>query len=186
VTVSGPPEQPVITEHLLRGFPVRVVNTRVDVDTGQVLIRLAQALDLIASAAPRCFRRLSDDLSGFLVQRFPCRGAFFPDDRRCLVELTFAVNPAHSLAGIAASIVHEATHARIASRCGPLPASVRPREERLCRRAELEFGLAIADTTVVERARRSLALSDDHVAPVVDWTIASRRMLAVDRDALPR
>jgi hypothetical protein len=96
------------------------------------------------------------------------------------------VNPAHSLAGIAASIVHEATHARIASRCGPLPASVRPREERLCRRAELEFGLAIADTTVVERARRSLALSDDHVAPVVDWTIASRRMLAVDRDALPR
>jgi hypothetical protein len=92
----------------------------------------------------------------------------------------------HSLAEIAASIVHEATHARIAARCGSLPLSLRPREERLCRRAELDFGLAIGDAIVVERARRSLALNDNNVAPAVDWTIASRRMLAVDRDAGPR
>jgi hypothetical protein len=183
--VSGPSEQPVITEQRVRGLPVRVVNTRSDIDPRQVLIRLTQALDLIASAAPRCFRRLSGDFSGFLVQRFPCRGAFFPAQRECLVELTFAVNAAHSVAEIAASIVHEATHARLASRCGSLPASLRPREERLCRRAELEFGLAIADATVVERARRSLALSDDNVAPTVDWSIASRRMQSADRDALP-
>jgi hypothetical protein len=165
---------------------VRVLNTRADIDTRQALIRLTQALDLIASASPRRFRRLSTDLSGFLVQRFPCRGAFFPANSECLVELTFAVNPEHSVAEIAASIVHEATHARIASRCGSLPPSLRPREERLCRRAELDFGLAVADATVVERARRSLALSDDDVAPTVDWTIASRRMLAADRDAGPR
>jgi hypothetical protein len=165
---------------------VRVVNTRPDIDTRQVLIRLTQALDLIASATPRVVRRLSIDLSGFLVQRFPCRGAFFPAARECLVELTFAVSAAHSVAEIAASIVHEATHARIASRCGSLPSPLRPREERLCRRAELNFGLAIADAIVVERARRSLALTDSNVAPAVDWTIASRRMLAVDRDARPR
>jgi hypothetical protein len=184
--VLEPREPPVITEDRVREFPVRVVNTRADIDTRQVLIRLTQALDLIASAAPRCFRRLSRDLSGFLVQRFPCRGAFFPAERECLVELTFAVNPAHSVAEIAASIVHEATHARIASRCGSLPLSLRPREERLCRRAELEFGLAIDDAIVIERARRSLALTDDNVAPTVDWSIASRRMLAADRDAFPR
>jgi hypothetical protein len=183
---SGPGEQPVITDDRVWGFPVRVINTRPDIDTRQVLIRLTQALDLIASAVPRCFRRLSSDLSGFLVQRFPCRGAFFPAERVCLVELTFAVNAAHSLPEIAASIVHEATHARIAARCGSLPASLRPREERLCRRAELEFGVAIVDATVIERARRSLALTDDNVAPAVDWSIASRRMLAADRDALPR
>jgi hypothetical protein len=180
---SEPGEPPIITEHRVRGFPVRVINNRPDIDTGQVLIRLTQALDLIASGAPRCFRRLSGDLSGFLVQRFPCRGAFFPAERVCLVELTFAVNAAHSLPEIAASIVHEATHARVAARCGSLPASLRAREERLCRKAELDFGLTIADGTVVERARRSLALSDDNVAPAVDWTIASRRMMAADRDA---
>jgi hypothetical protein len=184
--VSVLPEQPAFTEHRVRGFPVRVVNTRPDIETRQVLIRLTQALELIASASPRRFQRLSSDLSGFLVQRFPCRGAFFPAGRECLVELTFAVNATHSVAEIAASIVHEATHARIASRCGSLPSSLRAREERLCRRAELDFGLAIADATVVERARRSLALSDDHVAPAVDWSIASRRMMAADRDALPQ
>src|SRR3954449_1858384 len=92
---SEPGEPPIITEHRVRGFPVRVINNRPDIDTRQVLIRLTQALDLIASGAPRCFRRLSGDLSGFLVQRFPCRGAFFPAERVCLVELTFAVNAAH-------------------------------------------------------------------------------------------
>jgi hypothetical protein len=65
--MSVPREQPAITEHRVRGFPVRVVNTRHDIDTRQVLIRLTQALDLIASATPRRFRRLSRDLSGFLV-----------------------------------------------------------------------------------------------------------------------
>ena len=176
---------PEVSEHLVRGFRVRVTNTRPDIDTNQVLIRLAQALDLIASAVPRSYRRMRQDLAGFVVERFPCRGAFFPRERECLVELTFTVNPAHGLAEIAASIVHEATHARVAHRCGPLPEAVRPREERLCRRAELEFGLAIpAGEVVVARARRSLALADEEVAPSVDWQEAARRVAAVDRDQL--
>jgi hypothetical protein len=173
------------SKHLVRGFPVRVTNTRPDIDTRQVLIRLAEALDLIASAVPRLYRRMRQDLAGLVVERFPCRGAFFPRERECLVELTFTVNPAHGISEIAASIVHEATHARVAHRCGPLPETLRPREERLCRRAELEFGLAIPDgEVVVARARRSLELADEEVAPAVDWQEAARRIAAVDRDQL--
>jgi hypothetical protein len=57
----------------------------------------------------------------------------------------------------------------------------RPREERLCRQTELEFGLALPDAgVVVERARASLALADEEVAPAVDWTEAARRVAAVD------
>lgn len=175
-------EATVVTTHRVRGFSVRVTNSRPDIDTQQVLARLTQALDLIAAYAPRRYQRMQRDLAGIDVRRFPCRGAFFPRERECLVELTFTVNPAHGTEEIAASIVHEATHARVAQRCGPLPEPMRPREERLCRRAELEFGLALPDgQVVIERAHRSLAMTDRDVAPKVDWTEAARRVAAADQ-----
>jgi hypothetical protein len=174
-----------VTEHrVVHGLPVLIENTRPEIRTEQVVQRLGAALDLIAAYVPRRYRRLRQDIAGFVVQRFACRGAFFPGPRACLVELTFAVNPRHALAEIAASIVHEATHARVAHRCGALPLEQRPREERLCRQAELEFGLALPDgAVVVERARASLALPDQAVAPAVDWTEAARRVAEADARA---
>jgi hypothetical protein len=158
----------------IRGFLVTVTNTRGDIATPQVLERLTRALDLIAAYA----------LAGLVVRRFPCRGAYFPQERKCLVELTFTVNPRHTLAEIASSLVHEATHARIASMCGSLPQEQRAREERLCREAELEFGLALPDGAgVVERARWALALSDQDVAPAVDWAEGARRVAARDAES---
>lgn len=172
--------------HQVRGISVRVINSRPDIETGAVLDRLSHALDLIALYAPRRFRRMTQDLSGIVVHRFACRGAFFPQTRECLVELTFTVNPDHTLPEIAASIVHEATHARVAARCGMLPEALRPREERICRRAELDFGTALpGGAVVVERARRSLGLSDQDVAPQVDWHAAARRIESIDRQQLP-
>lgn len=168
-------------EHRVRGLRVRIESTRPDIDAAEVLARLGRALDLIATYAPPRFRRMQQDLAGIVVRRFACRGAFFPQERECLVELTFAVNPRHSLAEIAASMVHEATHARLAAMCGPLPQHHRAREERMCRKAELEFGLAIPDGgVVVERARAALAMTDQDVAPAVDWAEATRRVQAVD------
>lgn len=168
----------------MHGLPVRIVNTRPDIETEQVAQRLAAALDLIASYAPRCYRRLRTDLAGFIVERFACRGAFFPMSRECLVELTFTVNPQIGLPEIAASIVHEATHARVAHWCGSLPLEHRAREERLCRRAELDFGLALPDgTIVVQRAQDSLALAAEDVAPTIDWQEAARRVVEVDAAA---
>lgn len=170
-----------IEHHAVHGLPVRVSNTRPEIRTEDALRRLGQALDLIAAHAPHRYRRLRADLAGFVVERFPCRGAFFPDSRECLVELTFTVNPRHTLAEIAASIVHEATHARVARWCGGRPVQDRAREERLCRRAELELGLALPDgDAVVERARDSLALADREVAPAIDWAEAARRVAQVD------
>jgi len=171
-------------QHRVHGLPVRLLNSRPDIRSDEVLERLGAALDLIAAHAPRRYRRLRTDFSGFLVQRFACRGAFFPDSRECLVELTFTVNPRHSIAEIAASIVHEATHARVARMCRTKPPHWHAREERLCRRAELEFGLALPNGgVVVERALQSLALSDPEVAPDVDWAEAARRVAQVDERA---
>ena len=168
----------------IHGLPVRIVNTRPDIQTEQVARRLALALDLIAAYAPRCYRRLRSDLAGFVVERFACRGAFFPMSRECLVELTFTVNPEVSLPEIAASIVHEATHARVAHWCKSPPPEHRGREERLCRRAELDFGLALPDgDRVVQRAQASLALTEQEVAPTIDWQEAARRVAEVDAAA---
>ena len=173
-----------MTQYRVHGLPVTVLNTRPDIDESRVVDRLTGALDLIAAHAPRRLRRLRRDIAGIVVRRFPCRGAFIPQTRECLVELTFTVNPRHSLAEIAASIVHEGTHARIAARCGPLPEQQRPHEERVCRKAELEFGLALPDgDVVVERARFALQMSDRDVAPQVDWTEGARRVAAADRNS---
>ncbi|HEU4697650.1 MAG TPA: hypothetical protein VFS40_00565 [Gemmatimonadales bacterium] len=165
------------------GFPVEVRNTRPDIDTAYVLARLAEALALIGRHQPRALRRLRADVAGFDVRRYPCRGALFTDTRVCLVELTFLGTGRHAVAEIAATIVHEGMHARLAR----LGLSARPetlaREERLCREAELEFGLAIPDgAVVVERARQSLALADAEVAPRIDWAQAQRNVERVDRE----
>ena len=179
----APAEPPPVEHHVVHGLPVRVVNTRPEIQTSDVIQRLTAALDLIARYCPARYRRLRQDLSGFVVQRFACRGAFFPDTRECLTELTFTVNPRHGLPEIAASIVHEATHARVARMCRTRPPDSHAREERLCRRAELELGLALPEPeadVVLRRARESLALADRDVAPAVDWAEAARRVAEVD------
>ena len=166
----------------IHGFPVRITNTRPDIATEAALDRLSAALGLIGTYAPRRYRRLRVDLAGFVVERFACRAAFFPDSRECLIELTFTVNPRHGLPEIAASIVHEATHARIHGWCRRQSINQRAREERACREAELDFGLRLPHgSVVVERARASLALTDEGVAPSVDWREAAQRIDEVDR-----
>jgi hypothetical protein len=57
------------------------------------------------------------------------------------------------------------------------------REERLCRRVELEFGLSLPPelgAPVIQRAVESLELADSEVAPEIDWAEAQRRIRAID------
>jgi hypothetical protein len=109
-----------------------------------------------------------------------------PDARAVITELTFLARRDITAAPVAASMLHEAMHARIAA-MELVPASHdAAREERICRRVELSFGLALPfalGADVVERARWALALSDQEVAPVIDWAEAQRRQDAIDRAA---
>jgi hypothetical protein len=168
------------------GFDVFVENTRADIETGAVLTRLEEALALIDRYQPRRLRHLRRDLAYFRVERFPCRGAYFPDERACLTELTFLARRDITAAPVAASIVHEGTHARVDRRRLARGSRDMAREERLCRRAELDFGLALPEALgapVVARAAASLELADAEVAPVIDWRLASARQAAVDANA---
>lgn len=175
--------------HDVRGFRVVVENERPDIDTARVLARLGEALDLIERHQPWRLRHLRRDLAEFWVVRHPCRGSYFPQQRACLTELTFLARTDITAAPVASSIIHEGMHARV-HRMGVRPEQRDPaREERICRRAELDFGRALPPelgAPVVERAAAALALEDEEVAPSIDWQVALARQAAVDEAASRR
>jgi hypothetical protein len=171
--------------HTVRGVAVDVENTRPDVATADVLARLDEALALIERHQPWRLAHLRRDVRRIRVARFACRGAYFPDDRTVLTELTFLARRDITAAPVASSILHEGVHARVHA-MGVQRRDERDlaREERLCRRAELAFGCALPaelGAPVVERALATLEMDDRDVAPVVDWGVAAARVEAVDR-----
>ena len=173
-----------ISHHAVLGIPVVVNNTRPDIATADVIARLERTLALIERHVPHHFRHLQRDFAYIVVQRFACRGAYFHEQRACLVELTFTVNAGFSDAEVAATILHEAMHARLHRLGFPLEMEDRARQERFCRRAEIEFGRLVPNgERVLERAEWTAALSDEEVAPVIDPVLAAERIAAVDRAA---
>jgi hypothetical protein len=178
------------TRRMVRGIPVELRNSRADISDTEVLVRLDEALALIARYQPIRFRHLQRDVRAIRVERFPTRGAFLPAERVVLTELTFLARRDISAAPVASSILHEGVHARVhgfrARVMGGFPVGAdMAREERLCRRAELTFGRVLPTdlgAPVIERAEQSLGLSDQEVAPVVDWGLARERQDAADRD----
>jgi hypothetical protein len=169
---------------VVRGFPTTILNTRPDIDTAEALARLDGALALLERYVPHHYRRLPRDVAGFLIERRAYRGAFLPATRTLLVELTFVVNRSFSLAQVAATILHEGMHARLYQRGLATGADESHRQERFCRRAEIEFGrLVPGGEPIVERATAALALSDQAIAPIVDPTVAARRIADADRAA---
>ena len=178
-------ERSTVTRHEIAGIPVVVDNTRPDIDTRDVIGRLERSLSLIERYVPHHFRHLKRDFSLILVQRFACRGAYFHEQRACLVELTFTANPDFSDAEVAATILHEAMHARLHTLGFPLEMDDRARQERFCRRAEIELGMLVPNgDRVVARAQWTSDLSDEEVAPVIDPRVAAERIAEVDRAAL--
>lgn len=177
------PSAPELYATTLHGVPVQVVNTRADIATADVLSRLDEALALIATYQPWRLRHLQRDISAIRVERFPCRGAYDPSRRVLITELTFLARRDITAAPVASSILHEGVHARVDAFGVRRAGRDSAREERLCRRAELAFGLALPSelgAPVIERARDSLTLADAEVAPVIDWNEALRRQDAID------
>jgi hypothetical protein len=171
---------------VLRGIPIIVDNTRPDIATADVLGRLDEALALIERYQPWRFRHLQRDLDAIHVVRFPCRGAWIGEEGACVTELTFLARRDITAAPVASSIVHEGMHARVDRMGVSRYSRDRAREERLCRRAELEFGQSLPSdlgAPVIQRALESLALADQDVAPAIDWSEALKRQNEIDRNA---
>jgi hypothetical protein len=183
------PAEPAAIMREIDGISVGVINTRPDIDTERVFRRAEAVIRRIAHYQPWRLAHLRRDVAGIVVERYPCRAAYLPAVNLCLLELTFMANEQFSDSQVAASLVHEGMHARLdhlARAYGVTPFdAARARHERICRRAELDWGLAVPDgEPVVRRALESIQLADEEVAPAISWEEASRRMSAVDQAAL--
>jgi hypothetical protein len=171
---------------VIGGIPVHVINTRDDIDTQRVFRRAEAVIARVAQYQPWRLAHIRRDIAGIVVQRYACRAAFFGDSKLVMLELTFMANEQFSDSQVAASFVHEGMHARLdrlGEKYGVTPfAAARARHERICRRAELDWGRAVPDgEPVVRRALESMALAAEEVAPTIEWGEASRRVAAVDR-----
>lgn len=167
----------------VRGFTVVVDNTRPDIRTEDVLTRLDESLALVERYQPWRLAHLRRDLKHIRVMRFPTRGAYLSEHRACLVELTFLNRRDIGPATVASTIVHEGMHARVHRMGVSAENRDRAHEERICRRAELEFGQSLPPdigAPVIERAWASLQLDDQGVAPDIDWAEAMRRQNEID------
>lgn len=185
-------DEPKAESQLIQGIRVDVVNTRDDIDTARVFRRADAVIRRVQEYQPWRLAHIRRDLVGIVVKRYPCRGAYFIGTRLCLLELTFMANEDFSDSQVAACLIHEGMHARLdrlSEKYGVMPFDqARARHERICRRAERDFGLAVPDgAPVVQRATDSILLDDDEVAPTIEWEEARRRMSAVDeaRSTLP-
>jgi hypothetical protein len=181
---TSPDPQP--ETRIIDGIRVDVLNTREDVSTERVFRRAEAVIQRVGQYQPWRLAHIRRDIAGIVVMRYACRAAYFPDSRLCMLELTFMANEQFSDSQVAASFVHEGMHARldrVSEKYGVTPFSqARARHERICRRAELDFGLAVPDgAPVVQRAVESMRLADEDVAPALEWGEAGRRVAEVDR-----
>src|SRR5215218_4881370 len=178
--------QPHPETRIIDGIRIDVLNTRDDVSTERVFRRAESVIHRVEQYQPWRLAHIRRDIAGIVVIRYACRAAYFPDTRLCMLELTFMANEQFSDSQVAASFVHEGMHARLdrlAEKYGVTPfTEARARHERICRRAELDFGRAVPDgEPVVQRALESMRLADEEVAPAIEWGEASRRIAEVDR-----
>src|SRR5258708_5937554 len=116
-----------------------------------VLGRVVDALCLIKTHDPHRYNRILRDLDRLWVRPVPgARGRYNVSLRACELNRRFVLDEASEL--IAATIVHEATHARL-WHCGfGYEEGVRARVENVCARRELAFAAKLPSRQPV-RAR---------------------------------
>jgi tetratricopeptide (TPR) repeat protein len=127
--------------------------------SGLALDRVVDALCLIKTHDPHRYSRLLRDLDRVWVRFLPgARGRYSIPLRACELNPRFVLDAASSAELIAATIVHEATHARLWD-CGfGYEEAVRARVENVCVRSELAFAAKLPSGQAVRaRAEQKLA-----------------------------
>lgn len=157
----------------IHGIPVWVLNDGEYATDDALFDKAGAALDLIVAYQPWRIGSMRKDFGRIFIRRNEGCRAMFDLERSCVLDNFFVATFAPQQ--VAASIVHEGVHARLRRGGRRVPPELIAWEERLCRRAELGFGLRIPDgAAVVERARASLSLSDAEVAPLTDAATLAR------------
>jgi hypothetical protein len=150
------------------------VGTYFQKNAEEVMRRVEEALRLIKRYDQRRYKRIISDLDRVWVRLVPgALGRYVHTHRTCELDERFVLAEASLPEVIAATIVHEATHARL-WRCGiGYAENIRGRVEAVCFRRELAFARKLPNGEHVrEKALDSLAM------PPATWTDTADR----DRD----
>lgn len=165
----------------IHGIDVWMINDGRFATSEQLFQKIEAALQLVADHTPWRLKAMLRDFSRIFMYRQEGVRALFDHRRQCSLDTYFvATFPAEQ---VASSIVHEGVHARLRRGGRTPPRDLIAWEERLCRKAELAFGLRLPNgAAVVERARASLSLPDQDVAPTaVGVQFRNRRPRGGDR-----
>lgn len=123
-----------------------------DADEGQAplwLEKVSRALSLIEALQLSVYRRMGTDVDRILVDRI--RGPmYYPPGRVVWLHGPGLHNA--EVEAVAGMLVHEATHARIATNRIRYSRDVRARHELACVKAEVRFAMRIGRTDLAERA----------------------------------
>ena len=142
------------------------------------LRRLEAVLTLIKVHDPRRYHRMLQDLSRIWVRMLPGSAASFNRAARaCQLDTRFALDEGVSIAEIACVIIHEATHARLASRGITYDEGRRRRIELVCRRQELRFALCVPDTSEIQERLRSWLIAPPEASL---WTNSAMAQAHID------
>ena len=120
--------------------------------------KVSAALALIATHSPIRLRHIRRDLRGIWITETAGNQAEYDwAERLCLLDRGYLLRPEFTPAHVAASVIHEATHARLARRGFGYQPERRARVEGVCYRAELRFASRLPDQeSLVEQIQRDL------------------------------
>jgi hypothetical protein len=164
--------------HHVSGFRVVVENRARDVETPTLLSRLDVSLQWIERYQPWRLRNMRRDFRQILIGPLPRRGSYLVETGTCVIDLGFLAGPDSSPAMVASTLIHEGMHARIARRGIAYNGPTKARQERICVRAQMEFGRSLpkeSGASVVEGALRQLASEDEEITRAISWTDMKRR-----------
>lgn len=153
------------------GIPMWITTTGKYGTHDELYARVDAALELIERHSPWRMRRVRTDVPRiWLYRQAYTRASYRYDARAAILDTYFVMH--HPPEAVAASIVHEAVHARLGKHAFE---RTRAWEERMCRRAEVDLGRHLPNgAAVIARAQAAYEASDEDVAPAVDWKEAGR------------
>lgn len=159
----------------IHGIEVWIANDGEFASTEALFEKMQAALDLVARHTPWRLNAMRRDFTRIFLLRQDGVRALLDAEGVCRLDTYFVAT--FAAGQVASSIVHEGVHARLRRGGRTVPRDLIAWEERLCRRAELRFGLRLPDgAAVVDRARAALAGSDADVAPLAgDIQLRQRR-----------
>jgi hypothetical protein len=147
-----------------------------EMDSGPILERVEQALLLLEQYDERRYDRLRRELSRIRVRLLTDgQGCFNAALRACELDTRFVLDERTTPSELAATIIHEGTHARFENRGVRYQGELRHRIEAACFREEIAFSSRLPDGAEIrERAERWMAV------PKQFWSDEAREQQYLD------